>query len=41
MWHTAATIALMFLFFWGFFLNIPKRLNYNMKYLDSHLYIVC
>ncbi len=35
MWHTAATIALMFLCFINVFLfiwNIPKRINYIMKY---------
>ncbi len=44
MWHTAAIISLMFLCFIYFFLfiqNIPKRINYIMKYLDSHLYRLC
>ncbi len=35
MWHTSAIKALMFFFF----LNIPKRINYIMKYIDSHFYV--
>ncbi len=42
MWHTSATKALMFyLFIFLFIWNIPKRMNYIMKYLDSHLYRLC
>ncbi len=33
--NTAATTAHMFYFFL-FIQNIPKRINYIMKYLDSH-----
>ncbi len=37
MWHTAATIALVFSPL--FIQNIPKHINYRpiMKYLDCHL----
>ncbi len=44
MWHTAAPIALKFLRLIYFFLliqNIPKCINYIMKYLDSHFYRLC
>ncbi len=37
MWHTAATTALIFFYFIFFIRNIPERINYIMKYLDSHL----
>ncbi len=34
-------LHLCFLYFFLFILNIPKRINYIMKYLDSHLYRLC
>ncbi len=37
MWHTAATTALT-IYLFIFIQNIPKRINYIMKYLDYHLY---
>ncbi len=40
MWHTAATTA-RFIYFFLFIRNIPKRINYIMKYLDFHLYRLC
>ncbi len=42
MWHTAATIALIFILFVFLFIqNIPKRINYITKYLDFHLNRLC
>ncbi len=38
-WHTAATMALWHngtIYFFLFIQNIPKRINYIMKYIDCH-----
>ncbi len=35
-----STYFLFYLFIFLFIRNIPKRINYIMKYLDSHLYYV-
>ncbi len=32
---------LCFIYVFLFIQNIPKRINYIMKYLDSHLYRLC
>ncbi len=36
--HNSAYALMFYLFLLIFILNIPKRINYIMKYLDSHLY---
>ncbi len=39
--HSSHNSTYVLFTFFLFIRNIPKRINYIMKYLDSHLYWLC